>query len=148
MDLHAVPLPKGSLHDDLVEEQTQLLLMKTLNLNLAMFPIQTLHKMHQGVSDELRIQEQHALLVINEQQIFKEKAQTLKEKEEVTVRSQQLEAAIVQAYNELLELKILGEAASAENIQQLAAAVKESMDEIGRVRFELQLQISKLQLKL
>jgi len=52
-----------------------------------------LHELHQGVSDELRAWEQKALLVISEvktnnQQMLKEKAQELKEWEEVIAHSQ------------------------------------------------------------
>lgn len=39
---------------------------KNLSLNLVALPIQTLHRLHKGVSDELRIREKHALLVISE----------------------------------------------------------------------------------
>ena len=64
------------------------------------------------------------------------------------MQSQQLEASIAQACNELPELKILTKVASAVKFQKMAATVKESKDEIGRVRFELHLQLSELQLKL
>jgi len=40
--------------------------LKDLGVNLTTLPIQTLHELHQGVSNELRVREQHALLVINE----------------------------------------------------------------------------------
>lgn len=63
-------------------------------------------------------------------------------------QSQQLEAVITQACNELPKLQIPAKAASVENIQKLVVAVKESKVEIGKVRFKLQLQISELQLKL
>jgi len=83
--------------------------MKDLIQNLAVLPIQTLHELHQGVSDELQVQEQHELLVINEvktnnQHMFKENVEALKEWEEVFVCSQQLEAAIGQSCREVLEL--------------------------------------------
>ena len=61
--------------------------------------------------------------------------------------SQQLEVVIAQAYSELPELKILEELASTEKIKKMPVAIKESKDEIDRVSFELQLQISKFQLK-
>ena len=62
--------------------------MKDLSLNLVVLPIQTLHELHQGVSDELKIWEQCALLIINEvktnnQEMFEKNAQVLKEREEV-----------------------------------------------------------------
>ena len=83
LDLHAIQLPEGSLCTDKEEERAELLQMKKMSLNLVTLPIQTLHELHQGVSDELRIQEQHALLVISEvktnsQYIFEEKVHTLK----------------------------------------------------------------------
>ena len=84
----------------------------------------------------------------NNQQIFKEKVQALKGKEEITLRSQQLEATITNPCSELPELKIWAEETSVEKIHKLATAVKESKDEISRVRFKLQLHISKLQLNL
>ena len=68
--------------------------------------------------------------------------------EEVTTWRQQLEATIAQVCSEFLELQILAEVASGEKIQKIVATVKESQAEIGNVRFELQLQISELQLKL
>lgn len=81
----------------------------------------------------------------NNEQIFAEKAHALKEKEEMATCSQNLEAEITQACNMLPELHIPEDAESTTNIQKLAATVRESKDEIGRVRFELQLQISELQ---
>lgn len=66
LDLHTIQLPEGSLRGNLAKEQAHLLHMKNLSLNLAMLPIQTLHELNQGMSDELRIQEKRALLVINE----------------------------------------------------------------------------------
>lgn len=83
----------------------------------------------------------------NNDQIFKDKSQALKEKEEIKTWSQQLEATIAQAYSELPELKIL-EATSMENIQKLTCVVKESKDVIAKFQFELQLQIPQLELKL
>lgn len=54
--------------------------------------LQALHALHQGVLDKLRIREQNTLVVINEvkvnkEQIFTEKAQTLKEKEQLEPQS-------------------------------------------------------------
>lgn len=62
--------------------------------------------------------------------------------------SQQLATLFTTSCSDLLELNILVETTSTEKIQKLATAVKESQDEIVRVRFEMQLQISELQLKL
>lgn len=85
---------------------------------------------------------------IKNQQIFEEKAQALKEKEEIATHRKHLATTITQASNELPELNIPADAMSTEKIQNLATMVKESKDEIGRVRFELCLQISEFQLKL
>lgn len=65
-------------------------------MNLAMLPLQTLHVLHQGVSDELRIREKHVVSVIskvkmNNEKIFFKKAQDLKEKEEIEARTMKLE---------------------------------------------------------
>jgi len=78
--------------------------------NLATFPLQTIHALHYGVSDELRIREQHALAVINDvkvnnEKIFTEKAQTLKEKEDLEARSHNLEATITQVCNSIPKLQ-------------------------------------------
>lgn len=55
---------------------------------MATFMPQTLHALHQGVLNELRIREQLALGVINEfkvnnEHMFAKKAQVVKEKEEL-----------------------------------------------------------------
>lgn len=89
LDLHTIKLLEGSICADIEEESAQMLQMNNLSLNLVVLPIQTLHEPHLGVSYELRIWEQHALLVIskvktNNQQIFEEKTHSLKEKEEIT----------------------------------------------------------------
>lgn len=59
-----------------------------------------------------------------------------------------MEELIAQFYSELPELQILAEVASAGKIKKLVVVVKESKQEIRRVFFELQLQISELQLKM
>jgi len=51
--------------------------------------------------------------------------------------SQQLAAFFTTSCSDLLELNILVETTSTEKIQKLATAVKESQDEIVRVRFEM-----------
>lgn len=65
--------------------------MKNLSLNLVALPIQTLHELHQGISDELKVWEQWALMVISEvktknYKMFEEKARALKEQEQVVLR--------------------------------------------------------------
>jgi len=66
VDLQAIHLPKGSLHVEAAKESENTHKLKNLSLNLAVLPLQTLPKLHQGVKDELKIQEQRALLIINE----------------------------------------------------------------------------------
>jgi len=55
---------------------------------------------------------------------------------------------IAQACSELLELQIPVDMAFYKKIQRIPTTVKESQTEIGKVRLELQLQISGLKLKL
>lgn len=63
-------------------------------------------------------------------------------------RSQQLEVVITQAYSELPQLQILADMISTDKIQKIVVIVKESQAEMNKDRFELQLQILKLELKL
>lgn len=83
VDLHTVQLLERSLHVDTSEDRGRLLHMNNLSLNLSALPIQSLHELHQGVSDELKFREQRLLSVINEgktnnQQMFEENTQALK----------------------------------------------------------------------
>lgn len=76
-----------------------MLRVKGVRMNLVALSFQTLHTLHQGVYDELQIIEQCTLLVIskvkrNNEQIFIEKVEDLKEKEELEARSQSLEVTI------------------------------------------------------
>lgn len=92
LDICAIQLPDGALCTETDEASAYLLQIKNLGLNTATLPIQTLHELHQGVYNELRIRKKLTLLVISEvktnnQQIFEEKAQALKEKEEIIARS-------------------------------------------------------------
>lgn len=112
-DLQAVHLPEGSLHVGVAEERESAQKLKNLSLNLVTLPPQMLHKLHQGVTNELNIWEQ----------------------------CQQLEDAITKACSEISKLQIPAEAASAENIQKLATTVRESKGEVGKVRFELQMKL-------
>lgn len=78
MDVHTMNFPEGSLHVNSAKGRAHLLHMKNLSLNLVALPIQTLHELHQGVSEELRFREQCTLLIINEvktnnQHMFEEK---------------------------------------------------------------------------
>ena len=79
LDLRVIPLLKGFVCMELNEDHFVLSTVKDMGVNLAMMPLQTLHVLHQEVSDELRIREQHALIVISEfkvnnEHMFLEKA--------------------------------------------------------------------------
>lgn len=85
LDLRVIPLPEGSLCAKADEENAQLRQIKDVGIYLAALPIQTLHTLHQEVSDELSSREKHALSIISEvkmknEKIFSKKAQALKEK--------------------------------------------------------------------
>lgn len=76
-----------------------------------------LHELHQGVSDKLMFWEKFALLVIskvkmNNEKIFAKKSCALKEKEELATCKQNLDIAITQVCNELLELNVPEDVAS------------------------------------
>lgn len=110
--LKVIQLPEEALHTQSEEANTQLSQIKDLGVNLVALPIQTLHKLHRGVSDELKVREQCALLVstkfkTNNQKIFVEKAQVLKEKEEISMHNQHFEEVITQQCNVLPKLNIL-----------------------------------------
>lgn len=127
--------------------------MTNMSINIATLPIQTLHELHQGISYELCIREKRALLIIkevktNNQQMFVEKVEALQACNEVIQCNQQLEASLTQVCSELPELQIPAEATSTEKIHKLVAALKEPKEEIGKVWFELQLQILEFQMKL
>lgn len=130
LDLRFIPLSEGSLCAQAEEANTQLTKFKDVGVNLAVLPIQTLHELHQGVPNKLRVRDQCTLLFISEvkmnnKKIFVEKAQVLKEKEELGTHSQNLEATITQACNALPELNIPENAASEVNIRKFSAAVRE-----------------------
>jgi len=89
--------------------------MKDIGVNLVALPLQTFHALYQGVSDDLRIREQHTLAAIiefkvNSEQMFMEKAKDLKEKEELKAQSQGLETTITQMCNSVPELNIMEDA--------------------------------------
>jgi len=70
-----------------------------VGVNLVALPIQILHALHKGVSNELRIREKCTLSIISEvkmnnENIFAEKARALKENEELVMRNESLEATI------------------------------------------------------
>ena len=92
VDLRVIPLPEGIVRAESEDDNAQLGNIKGVGMNLAMLPLQTLNTLHQGVSEELWIREKYALSVISEikmknEQIFTEKVQALKKKEELATRS-------------------------------------------------------------
>ena len=74
-----------------------------------MLPIESLHELHHGVTDELKVREQCALLVIKEvknenRQMFEDKIQAIKDRDEEAQHRQQLEEAITKACSKLPKL--------------------------------------------
>jgi len=80
--------------------------------------------------------------------LFEEKNKVVQDHDEVVVHSQQLEEAITKVWSELPELQIPTKVASVEKLQKLAATIKESKVEVGKVRFKLQMYITELQMRL
>lgn len=66
-DLKFIPLPEGTSHAESEEDNAQLRNMKGMIMNVALLPLHTIHALHQGVSDEIWIKEQHGLSVISEE---------------------------------------------------------------------------------
>lgn len=57
INLRVIPLPYGTLRVESEEDKAHLGKIKDVGVNLAVFPLQTLHMLHQGVSNELQIKE-------------------------------------------------------------------------------------------
>lgn len=76
--------------------------------------------------------------------MFTEKAQGLKEKEELQARNQSLEIAIEQAYKIFPEFNIPKDAATTAKVRKLAIVFCASKDENSRVTFDFQMNVSKL----
>jgi len=72
LDLRAIPLPKGSIRSKSDEDHIILSIVEDMGMNLAALPLQTLHALHQDVSNEFRIKEKCALIVISEFKINNE----------------------------------------------------------------------------
>lgn len=119
-ELRAVNLLDGSLHLKTIEERENEQNIKKQSLNLAVLPLQTLHELHQGVTDEIKVQVQRDILVIKEvkknQHMFYMKNKVVHDCNEATVHRQQLEKAITKACYELPELQIQTEEASEEKL--------------------------------
>jgi len=99
MDLRIILLPKGSLQVDNQADHCTLEKIKDIGINMVVLPLQALHALHQGVSHEFQIKEQCALAILSEckfnnAQMYEEKMQALKEKEEMQVQSTNLELVI------------------------------------------------------
>lgn len=57
LDLRVIPLTEGSVRAELEEDYAVLGTVKDMGVNLVTLPLPTLHALHQGVLDELRIKE-------------------------------------------------------------------------------------------
>lgn len=145
-DLRIIPLLEGSLQTDNHEDHSKLEKFKAIGINVVVFPLESLHALHQGVSDELQIKEQHALAVPNEcklnnPQMYEEKTQTLKEKEEIKARGTNLELVIEQACQTVPKLHIPDDAQCETKVRKLVVVVRNANDEVGRVTFEFPMKI-------
>lgn len=86
MDLRVIPFPEGFVRVESDENHTVISTIKDMRLNFAMMPLQNLHALHYGVLEELGIREQWNLTIVSEfkvnnEQMFMEKTQALKENE-------------------------------------------------------------------
>lgn len=111
------------------------LLSYNIKLNIATLSNETIHALHAGVAEELRAREQHALNLISEykvnnEKMFIEKTQALKEKETLQVHSSRLESTVVEACKTLPELHIPEDAQPEAKIRKLAAGVHEAKEEV------------------
>lgn len=153
MDLRVFPLPEGLVHVESDEDHMVFNTVNDMGLNLAVLSLQTLHALHHGVSNELKIREQHALTVISEfkvnnEQLFREKTQALKEQEELQTRRQNLVTTIEQACKSVPEMNIPDNAEASAKVRKLAATVRASKEKVDKVTFDVQMQITEMQLKL
>jgi len=120
-----------------------------MRLNLAMLPLDSLHVLHQGVTDELNIREQRTLTAVSEfkvnnHQLFVEKTQTLKEQVEFWTQRQNLVTMIEQASKSILELGIPDDADTSTKVRKLVVVVRASKKKVDKVTFDLQMQIDEL----
>ena len=120
-----------------------------MRLNLAMLPLDSLHVLHQGVTDELNIREQRTLtsvseFKVNNHQLFVEKTQTLKEQVEFWTQRQNLVTMIEQASKSILELGIPDDADTSTKVRKLVVVVRASKKKVDKVTFDLQMQIDEL----
>jgi len=86
LDLRTILFPDGSIRVESAEDHIILITIKDLGLNIEALSNETLHALHRGVANELRPREQCGLNLISEykvnnEQMFVETMQTLKEKE-------------------------------------------------------------------
>ena len=80
----------------------------------------------------------------NNEHIFVDKVQDIKEKEELAVQIQSLEATITPASNLVLKLHIPEDATTSAKIWKLATKVWQYKEEVGQVNFDFQMKISEL----
>ena len=69
LELCVVPLVDGSLHLNDATERERDQPPKNMSINLTVLPLSTLHELHQGVADEIKVQEKQALMVIKDAQL-------------------------------------------------------------------------------
>lgn len=118
------------------EQRTVLHTVKNMGLNLASLSLESLHALHYGVMEELRIREQRALtdvseFKVNNQQLFIEKTQDLKEKEALQAHSSHMESVVVEACKLVPKLHIPKEAQLEAKVRKLAASMCDSIAKVG-----------------
>lgn len=135
IEVHAVPIPGGSQCFTTKMDYIVVPSGSNSTLNIATLPIQALHELHQGVSMELKIQEERALFVIKDikshiEKLTEDGSRAIQDRDIAIACRQQLEDAITQTCIELPKLLIQIEEASEEKVHRLAAMIKESKDEV------------------
>lgn len=153
LDIHTVALIEGSLHEESVDDLIILSTFKNIGLNITMLPNELLHALQVGVTKELRAWEKHPLNLISEykvnnEQMFTEKMQALKEKETLQAQSSRLDSVVTKAYRTVSKLHIPEDAQLEAKIGKLAIGMREVKAEVGRVQFEINMKITELQIKL
>lgn len=97
--IRIVPLPNGYLHLNGSIDKENMQPPKNVSISLMKLPLHTLHELHQGVANEIKVREQWALMLIKDakitsQQMCDEKHKALQDCDEETARRVQLEHAI------------------------------------------------------
>jgi len=110
--------------------------VKNTILNLVTLSLESLHALHEGFVEELRIIEQQALTSISEfkvknQKVLVEKTHAMKEKEVLQACSSCLESVVVEACKSIHKLHILDDAQLESKVRKSAAGVGEAREKIG-----------------